>query len=39
MFAESDMGQDFKTLFDFFPERSPSLRNTFFQNLYRLCMK
>jgi len=30
MFAESDMEQDFQTLFDFFPERSPSTRNTFF---------
>jgi len=32
MFAKGDMGvnQGFQTLIDFFPERSPSIRNTFF---------
>jgi len=40
MFVEGDMWQGFQTLFDFFPERSPSKRNSFFLVfLETLCLK
>ena len=33
--AEGDTQQSFQTLLDFFPERSPSKRNTFFTKICR----